>query len=76
MTKKSRQEKQKHDDRACAKERQEEKRAQAEVGAALARLETDCSRTWPECPKASILCDCRLRAIHAVNGVKRVLKNG
>lgn len=45
-------------------------RTRALVGKALARLETDCSETWPRCPKLSILCDCRLRALHAIRAVR------
>jgi hypothetical protein len=36
----------------------------------MAALEDDCSRTWPVCPRGSLLCDCRLRAVRALNAVK------
>ncbi len=51
----------------------DEGRAQAEVGRTMAAIEQDCSRSWPDCPRQSVLCDCRLRAVRAVNAVKRVI---
>jgi hypothetical protein len=40
------------------------------VGNTMARLETDCSMSWPQCPRSSPLCDCRLRAVDSVNALK------
>lgn len=40
------------------------------VGNTMARLEEDCSKDWPQCPRTSPLCDCRLRAVNAVNALK------
>lgn len=37
------------------------------VGQAMAALETDCAQSWPQCPRESVLCDCRLRAVHAIS---------
>lgn len=39
------------------------------VGRTMAMIEEDCSQTWPECPRRSPLCDCRLRAVRAVNAL-------
>lgn len=47
--------------------------ALAHVGRSLAAIEQDCSLTWPDCPRDSLLCDCRLRAVRAVNAVKQVM---
>lgn len=44
------------------------------VGNTMARLETDCARVWPQCPRTSPLCDCRLRAVNAVNALKLAAK--
>ena len=40
------------------------------VGNTMARLEDDCSHVWPQCPRMGPLCDCRLRAVNAVNALK------
>jgi hypothetical protein len=42
----------------------------AVVGATMAAIEEDCSKSWPHCPRLSPLCDCRLRATRAVNALK------
>jgi hypothetical protein len=44
------------------------------VGRAMAKLEMDCSKDWPQCPRMSVLCDCRLRAVNAVNALKLAAK--
>ena len=46
----------------------------AAVGRTLAAIEDDCSGSWPACPRASLICDCRLRATRAVNALKMHLK--
>lgn len=51
----------------------DEQRAHALVGASMAEIEEDCSRSWPQCPLDSVLCDCRLRAVQAVAVMKRLL---
>jgi hypothetical protein len=45
----------------------------AVVKRSMARLEDDCSRTWPRCPRDSLLCDCQLRAVRALNAVSLYL---
>lgn len=45
----------------------------AVAGLSMARLEEDCSVTWPRCPRGSLLCDCRLRAVRALNAVSLYL---
>lgn len=52
----------------------EERAAIAAAGAALARLEEDCSGAWPGCPRDGLLCDCRLRAVHAARAVREALR--
>jgi hypothetical protein len=45
--------------------------AMAEAGASIARIEMDCSKTWPRCPRTDqILCDCRLRGVRVVNTLR------
>lgn len=48
--------------------------ARARVGASMAAIETDCSKTWPRCPRPYILCDCKLRAVRAINAIRIYLK--
>jgi hypothetical protein len=48
--------------------------AREAVGRSLARIEEDCSRTWPRCPRFGPLCDCRLRAVRAVNALAAYLR--
>jgi hypothetical protein len=44
--------------------------AQAAVGRSVAALEEDCSQAWPGCVRGGLVCDCRLRAVRAVNALK------
>ena len=50
--------------------------AQAAAGRTLAAIEPDCSLTWPECPRRSLLCDCRQRAVRVLNAVKMLDDDG
>lgn len=45
-------------------------KARAAVGRTLAAIEQDCSQTWPACPRPGLLCDCRLRAVRAINALR------
>lgn len=49
--------------------------ARAAAGHAIAALEEDCSASWPTCPRGGLLCDCRLRAVRALNSVRLLLGN-
>jgi len=44
--------------------------ARMAIGRSLAAIEMDCSKSWPVCPRSDLICDCRLRAIRAVNALK------
>jgi hypothetical protein len=46
--------------------------ALAAVARTLAAIEEDCSQAWPRCPRSevSLICDCRLRAVRAINALK------
>ena len=48
----------------------DEDEARKAIGSSLARIEMDCSITWPNCPRGQLICDCRLRATRAVNAIK------
>jgi hypothetical protein len=45
-------------------------KARSAAGRTLAALEEDCSQTWPHCPRSSLLCDCRLRAVRVLNALR------
>lgn len=47
--------------------------ARAAAGRAIAAIEEDCSASWPACPRGGLLCDCRLRAVRALNAVRLYL---
>ncbi len=44
--------------------------ARKALATAMALLEKDCSRSWPQCPRAGLACDCRLRAINGCNALQ------
>ena len=44
--------------------------ARAVAGRAIAAIEEDCSASWPQCPRGGLICDCRLRAVRALNAVR------
>jgi len=44
--------------------------ARAAAGRSLAAMEDDCSGSWPACPRGGLICDCRLRAVRALNAVR------
>jgi hypothetical protein len=44
--------------------------ARAAVGRTMAALEGDCSQS---CPRGGLICDCRLRAVRALNALKLYL---
>jgi len=37
------------------------------VAGTLAAIEMDCADAFPTCPRRGLICDCRLRAVRAVN---------
>jgi len=49
-----------------------ENEAHAAVARTLAAIEEDCSQSWPHCLRNSLICDCRLRAVRAVNALRRL----
>lgn len=44
--------------------------ARAAAGRSIAAMEEDCSASWPACPRGGLICDCRLRAVRALNAVR------
>jgi hypothetical protein len=46
----------------------------AVAGRAVAAIEEDCSASWPRCPRGGLVCDCRLRAVRALNAARLYLR--
>jgi hypothetical protein len=51
-----------------------EDRVQEAIAATMAAIEPDCSKTWPACARGPLICDCRLRAVRAVNAMRPVFE--